>query len=657
MVVQKNYSRFLLCFYIITIFFVVYSMHSYAQIPQQDYAQYTALFPNENAIYTKYNETVYIDIVKNDIRIKSKYEKELFFTNNNAAQYNKENIYYNDFFKIQAIKAHTRIPNGNKYTKKHVKTINDSDVLRSSFIFHDDIRVKKFVYEGLEKGSFSYLSYEQIYKEPHFFGSFNFQSYIPIVEGTYTIYAPKGVEIGYVVFGEDSVNQNVTYTTKTYNKGTQHIWNVKNMPKMIRESNAPNYRYYASHIQVYIKKYHKKNGEEVILYNDVSKLHSWYADLLTQVPQSLSSEFISLCDSIATISVNEEDKVRNVFYWVQDNIYYIAFEAGLEGFIPRGADAVFEKRYGDCKDMSNLIVVMLKQMGVKAHHTWIGSRDIPYTYHQVPTTSTDNHMIATYIDSTNTVTFLDATSKLLPFGMPSEFIQGKQALINDAFGKPYHIETVPIINSDINSYIDTSYLHIEDRGLYGENSITLNGYVKQKVARQLQHTNEKDTKEFLKRYTRKGNNTFNIVSYTLAKLQEREQPMVLETDFSIQNILVQSNNDTFINLNIDGFADRYDIRKDRHYPIENDYAESFKITNILTVPDNYTIQHIPENSAFSSDLFDYSITYEVDANKIYYTLHITNNATFVTKHDFELLNNFNAHLKRAYKESIIITKQ
>ena len=295
-------------------------------------------------------------------------------------------------------------------------------------------------------------------------------------------------------------------------------------------------------------------------------------------------------------------------------------------------------------------------MGVMAHHTWIGSRDIPYTYHDVPTTSSDNHMIAAYIDSTNNIIFLDATSKLLPFGMPSSFIQGKQALIKNTIKKPIQTETVPINDASKKSYTDTTFLYLKGKGMHGNSRIVLQGYTQQHINRQLQQANDKDTKNFLKRYTRKGNNTYNVLSYTITNKNEREQPLILETDFAIQNLVIESNNEIFINLNIDLIADRYEIRQDREYPIENDYAESFTITNILTIPENYKIHHIPQNSSYTSDLFNYEITYRVESNKIFYTFHMSNRAIFVDKKDFTTLREFTAHMKSAYKESIILTK-
>ena len=117
-----------------------------------------------------------------------------------------------------------------------------------------------------------------------------------------------------------------------------------------------------------------------------------------------------------------------IFNWVQDNIRYIAFEDGLGGFIPRDAASVCNKRYGDCKDMANLLFEMLNHAGIEAYRAWIGTRNRPYKYKEVPTPMVDNHMITAVIIDGETI-FLDATDSYVPFGLPSAFTQTKEALL------------------------------------------------------------------------------------------------------------------------------------------------------------------------------------------------------------------------------------
>ena len=74
----------------------------------------------------------------------------------------------------------------------------------------------------------------------------------------------------------------------------------------------------------------------------------------------------------------DEAKARRIYKWVQQNIKYVAFEDGMEGFIPRDASLVCSRRYGDCKDMASILTKMLQYSGVEACFVWIGTRSLPY---------------------------------------------------------------------------------------------------------------------------------------------------------------------------------------------------------------------------------------------------------------------------------------
>src|SRR2546423_317640 len=91
---------------------------------------------------------------------------------------------------------------------------------------------------------------------------------------------------------------------------------------------------------------------------------------------------------------NDLDKIKAIYYFVQDKIRYIAFEEGYSGYIPSSAQAVLDNKYGDCKGMANLLTEMLKLSGYDAHFTWIGTRAIPYPQSMLAL-CVNNHAITT----------------------------------------------------------------------------------------------------------------------------------------------------------------------------------------------------------------------------------------------------------------------
>ena len=115
------------------------------------------------------------------------------------------------------------------------------------------------------------------------------------------------------------------------------------------------------------------------MFESVKDLYGWYrtvCDSIGNQPSELKEKVAALTNGKKT----DAEKIEAIFYWVQDNIRYIAFENGIMGFRPDAAQNVFRKKYGDCKGKANLLKEMLRLAGYDARLTWIGTSDLPYDY-------------------------------------------------------------------------------------------------------------------------------------------------------------------------------------------------------------------------------------------------------------------------------------
>jgi hypothetical protein len=196
------------------------------------------------------------------------------------------------------------------------------------------------------------------------------------------------------------------------------------------------------------------------------------------------------------MQVTPKEKAQKIYEWVQANMKYVAFEEGIEGFIPRRAIDVYNRRFGDCKDMASILTALLQLAGLKAYFTWIGTRDIPYDYTDVALPITDNHMIAAlYLDSG--WIFLDGTDPNCIFGLPSSAIQGKQALIGISKDE-YKIVRVPEVSVEKNMLVDSTYITLTDNGIKGHSSVYYNGYWGSDVYDRLMYTDPKETRDYVK---------------------------------------------------------------------------------------------------------------------------------------------------------------
>ena len=143
---------------------------------------------------------------------------------------------------------------------------------------------------------------------------------------------------------------------------------------MKNERSAPGPTYYVPHILVLSKSAEVK-GNNHVYFKTVKEQYDWYKSLVDQTgndEKMIKEKTEELVSGLKT----DEEKVKKIFQWVQDNIRYIAFENGIAGFRPEKAQEVLRKKYGDCKGMANLLMVMLHSINLDARRCWIGTKHI-----------------------------------------------------------------------------------------------------------------------------------------------------------------------------------------------------------------------------------------------------------------------------------------
>ena len=422
----------------------------------------------------------------------------------------------------------------------------------------------------------------------------------------------ESVKLKFKFFNVDE--SEITKTVETKNGRTVMSFQMKNVPKVEFEASTPSYNYLAGHMSSMIESYQTEDGEEVKILGDTDLLYDWYWTFIDGLKETRSDQIEELLKGIVSAEDDELTKVKKIYYWVLDNIKYIAFEDGMRGFIPHKGDYVCTKRYGDCKDMASIIVNMLNHAGIEAHYTWIGSRKLPYKYTELPTASVDNHMIATYIKD-GKYYFLDATGQYQPFGLPTSMIQGKQALI--AFDKDkYEIKEVPVMKKEDNVMKEEFSYSLQDGGIKGTGHVSLTGYAKVNNSFRMINSSKQQTDDYLIRLLNKGSNKFFVDDYNIDGLGDLDAPITLDYDFRVEDYYREINGSIYFNMNLDKAFSNVRIEEDRKYPKELDYKYIDRSISTLNVPEGYEVKFLPKDSEVDSNVFGYTMKYREEEGKV-----------------------------------------
>jgi hypothetical protein len=630
---------------------VFLALNSVLAIAQKSFQDVKNIYPDYNEIILENSEVYDISIENNGLKIIQDNHYESMVLTQNGIFNNKESFSYSDLILLKSYDAYTII-NENGKEKKIKVTQSIEKQSQQSSIFYNDVKERQLTFPNIETGAKKVFHYQTQFLDPHLLHKYIFGDALPIQNSFLEIRADKNIVIDYKIFNDP--NKSILYS-KTEKKGKWiHKWILSDIKPGKYEENAPGYLYIVPHINFYIKEY-TIDGKTTPVLGSVPELYNYYQQFVKNLNKKEDPDLKALSLEITKDKKTDEEKIKAIFYWVKENIKYIAFENGYEGFIPREASLVFERKFGDCKDMGNMISCMAQYADVKnVTIAWIGTRSIPYSYNDLATPSVDNHMIAVFKKGDDYV-FLDGTDKETRYGIPTAFIQGKEVLFSE--NNQYKIYPVPIVPASLNEVKETVHLKIDNSKLTGSAKMIRYGYNRSHILMQIGDAANKARQEMIKSLVLKGNNKFNLKDFKEENLTDKDLPYVIDYNFDLDNYIIKVDKEIYVNLFLDKFLEKAILAKDRAAQYEFEYLTQFTTQYALEIPKNYSIKYLPKNFDLDNDYLKAHFTYELKNNILYLDVSLTQKKLLLNKNDFEPWNETIKKLKTNYNETIILLEK
>lgn len=628
-------------------------------IPQSAFAQYTKEFdliknkyPDSKIVRLLEDVKISVQFKDGELEVKQSFIEEDLYLDESATYGSKRNLRFSSFFELESVEASSYEYKDGKYKTHKVEEFLEKDEMEDSF--HDDSKSLNFIYPNLTTGSKTKLEYTEVVKNPRFLSPIYFGDFYPIKQKKVTLVADKDIQFRFQEFNTEDYN--IEFTKEEKRGNIIYTWEILDVAKHKYESNVPSYSKVLPHIIPIITSY-KSNDKNVNLLNDVSGLYDWYYSMVKDINLSEpDANLVSLVNELTKDKTTDLEKARAIYYWTQKNIKYIAFEYALGGFIPREANDVYKKKYGDCKDNSSILYEMLKIAGLEGNLTWIGTRSIAYKYNDVPTPIVDNHMILS-IKIDDKTYFLDATGRYLPIEMPSSFIQGKEALISNGEAK-FEIKDVPVVDAKTNAFKEVTTLSLNDTELVGSTKAEISGYYKIDFFNQLEDANTPaKVKEYYNYKMRKGNNKFLIDTVTETNKFDYDKDLVIDYTFNINDYAKILGDEIYINLNLRKDETDFKFEDDRENDIEVTYKSYYDYVTTLEIPDGYVVDYLPKDLSLSNEFMNSKITYETIANTIVYKHQLEMDFLTLNPKQQKTISDAIKVVEKSFKDTIVLKKQ
>lgn len=532
------------------------------------------------------------------------------------------------------------------------KTANfaiQDEFYKDNDLFYNDARVKYAQIDFPVQG-YSY-NYEMVknYSDVKYFTAIYFNDEFPVIKKQINITVPEWLNIELKEFNFEG-NTIVKTQTKDNKNNTTYSFTLENIPALYKDKDAPGRSYLYPHILLIAKSF-KVKDQTIPLFNSSADLYKWYKSLIGMMkddPNVMKEKVTELTANCKT----DEEKIKKIYYWVQDNIRYIAFEDGIAGFKPDESNNVFTKRYGDCKGMANLLKQMLKLAGYDARLTWIGTKHIAYDY-QTPSLAVNNHMICTLFYKGKKY-FLDGTEKYNSFGENAERIQNKEVMIED--GDKYIIEKIPVGTNENNKEQYTANLSIENEKIKGKSSKNFNGESKSQFL-YIYNTFKSDKKdEKLNNYLSGSDKNIHVSNVKTSDLSNRDIKLNIDYDISIDNKVSSFDNEMYVDLEYQEEYKNFEL-KDRKTDYQFDYKENFNSTINLAIPAGYKVTKLPSDLIVKENNFDIAITFQKTDKEIIYKKSLIFKNGEIKHSEIPKWNDFIKKLINNYNQQITLTKQ
>lgn len=141
-----------------------------------------------------------------------------------------------------------------------------------------------------------------------------------------------------------------------------------------------------------------RSGFSVSDMNSWNDVAVWAFPLYEQAIQT-TPELIDTAKYIADNYQGSEAKIGAALAWVQSEIRYFGIELGANSHQPSTAEETLERRYGDCKDKTVLLISLLKELEIEAEAALVNTQGTLRASDAVKRMHAFNHVIVhVYID-------------------------------------------------------------------------------------------------------------------------------------------------------------------------------------------------------------------------------------------------------------------
>ncbi len=575
------------------------------------------------------------------------YEKHVYtILNSSAAKYATYITSYDKFSSINSVsgKLYNSMGKEIKHTKKNDWTDNSA---YDGFSLLSDAR-----YKMNEFYSADYPYTVDFEEEDDCNGTQGFPKWMPqsnpwmsVQNSKFTIIAPADYTLRYK---QSNYNAEPVITQKGDLK--TYTWELKNIPAKKYEEDAPSFSELTPVVFFAPSKF------EVQGYSGDMSTWEGYGKFMYQLlkgrdalPEDVKKKVHDLTDNLK----DEKEKIFVLYDFLQKNTRYISIQLGIGGWQPFEASYVAEKKYGDCKALSNFMIALLKEAGITGKYVEIYGGENPPPFREDFSCSQFNHVITCVPLNKDTV-WLECTSQTVSGGYMGSFTGNRKGLLIDETGG--HLVQTPVYKVADNFKKGIVKAVADEQGnISAEITNTYYG-LQQDLPHALINSASKEERE---KYL---NQMFNLPTYQVKKNDYKEHKGILPSvdeslEIQLNNYAIITGKRLFINPNIFGGATEKvlpDTARQNDYIVKDSYRNVDSIE--IKIPAGYKPESVPKDMTVQTKYGNYTSSVKIIDDKIMYYRSMDQNSGRFPAKEFGEVVKFYDQVYKSDRSKLVLVK-
>lgn len=571
------------------------------------------------------------------------------------------------------LRARTTKPNGEVINLDKADFFEVTDF--PEYILYADRKAKVFTFPSVDEGCILEYIYTLGYRGP-FVPPWYFQGDEPTYLARFTFDVPKFLLFDYYISSLSGHEIERKVLEKDYRR--RAVFTARNLPAIKHEPLSPPKNDISSWIVMSCASFYHFffgeiwSGQET--WYGIGKNYFHITDSIVQPPPTIvakTAKIIAGCD-------NDEEKIKRIHKYIQENCRYVAVEIEGHRIVPHYPEEVLKNQYGDCKDLSGLLISMLRAADIEAYPVLTKTRSAGRFVESYPSVGQIDHVMVAiafkhFEDEAlvkNAIAYgkisfsheddyviVDPSVPTCPLGQLHSEIQGRHVIL--CAGYDSRLLVLPSCSFKDNVFSTKVCFNFDSGDYDGEIQMQIRGEDAMRLRYGFLHFTKSELDDFMQKYFVGFPLKISLDTYEIDGVDDLDSVLKVNMKFKKFSSLQTSENKIFVPVMFKTsklFEEIYSFGEHFH-DLEFEFPHLHSDIFRVVVPQSCVLASLPEKANVRSDWCDYTCSSYVSGDTVVVNRNIAVKKCSVSKVHFQEVREIAAKILESSHKIIILTKK